>query len=302
MIGGVIEIAEEDRHLSLFRGFLKVSQGGAEIGRVPLADISCVLLSAHQITLTKSLISALLAEKAIIVTCGKNWHPEGMVVPISGHHQSAGILKSQVGLAPAKQKKLWQQLVKCKISNQARILDRCHGDQQIVQQLTQLVKTVKAGDSNNVEAQAARLYWTALMGPDFRRDRYQLGRNAALNYGYAIIRAATARAVISAGLTPAWGLHHQNQNNPFALVDDLMEPFRPLVDWQIHQLGPDLTEITPAIKKQLVKLLQLDLPGEKGYSPLINCLQILAVSLVGCVQDMRNSLRLPGFPEADDLF
>jgi CRISPR-associated protein Cas1 len=302
MIGGVVEIAEDGRHLSLFRGFLKVSEGATELGRVPLDDITALVLSAHQISLSKNIMSALLERKVIIVTTGKNWHPLGLTLPLEAHYGHAGILRDQIALSEARRKRLWQQLVRSKIDNQKYILECAGADSDKVQELGILIKRVRSGDPDNIEAQAARQYWPALMGKDFRRDRTLDGANAFLNYGYTILRAATARAVVAAGLHPALGLHHKSQVNAFALVDDLMEPFRPVVDGKVAKMLPYAEGLTPEHKRALVSLLQLDLLTEKGASPLVNCLHQLARSVVSCLTDKAQSLQLPQFRQSGRLF
>lgn len=302
MIGGVVEIAEDGRHLSLFRGFLKVSEGTTELGRVPLDDITALILSAHQISLSKNIMTALLERKVIIVTTGKNWHPLGLTLPLDAHYAYAGILRDQIGVSEARRKRLWQHLVRAKIENQKYILERFGTNRDKAQELAALVKRVKSGDPDNIEAQAARHYWPALMGTDFRRDRNLGGQNGFLNYGYTVLRAATARAVVAAGLNPALGLHHKSQVNAFALVDDLMEPFRPLVDGKVARFEGGEDELTPAHKRALVGLLQLDLLTDKGASPLVNCLHQLARSLVVCLSDKNATLQVAQLRLSDSLF
>lgn len=303
MIGGVVEIAEDGRHLSLFRGFLKVSAGDVELGRVPLADITALVLSAHQISLSKNIMTALLERKVAIITTGANWHPLGITLPLEAHYGHAGILRDQIALSPARHKKMWQQLVRSKIAHQQYILARMRGNARKEQELATLIKRVRSGDPDNIEAQAARQYWPALMGQDFRRDRDLAGVNACLNYGYTILRAATARAVVAAGLHPALGLHHKSQVNAFALVDDLMEPFRPLVDGIVVQFDRDsLDVLTPEHKRALVAVLQFDLLTDKGASPLVNCLHSLARSLVVCLTEKDAELQIPQLRQSDSLF
>jgi len=302
MIGGVVEIAEDGRHLSLFRGFLKVSEGATELGRVPLDDITALVLSAHQISLSKNIMTALLERKVIIVTTGKNWHPLGVTLPLEAHYAHAGILRDQIGVSEARRKRLWQHLVRAKIENQKYILERFGTNRDKAQELAALIKRVKSGDPDNIEAQAARHYWPALMGTDFRRDRNLGGQNGFLNYGYTVLRAATARAVVAAGLNPALGLHHKSQVNAFALVDDLMEPFRPIVDGKVARLDGGADGLTPEHKRALVGLLQLDLLTDKGASPLVNCLHQLARSLVICLSDRNATLQLAQLRLSDSLF
>lgn len=281
MIGGIVEVAESGRHLSVHRGFLKVSEGRTELGRVPLDDITALILSGPQITLSKRLMTELAERKAVIVTCGRDWNPLSFTLPFGTHFQAAKILRDQISASAPLRKRLWQKLVRRKIVHQMTVLDHYVPRHPKVAELAVLAKRVKSGDPDNMEAQAARHYWPALMGTGFRRDRTRTEINAYLNYGYMVLRAATARATCGAGLHPALGLHHGSDANAFALVDDLMEPYRPMVDAVVHELAAEdeTIDLDPERKRRLVAVLQQDLLGEKGASPLANCLVRLAQSL-----------------------
>lgn len=282
MIGGIVEIAEDNRRLSVSRGFLVVSDvDGTQLGKVPLDDITGLILSARQCSLSRNIMVELAERKAVAVICGDSYHPVSLLWPFDAHHRGAAILRLQIDATLPLQKRLWQQIVKAKIQAQMNALD----DDLVVANIRPLMGQVKSGDSDNREAQAARLYWPAMMQKDFRRDRFQGGINSLLNYGYAILRAATARAVCGAGLHPALGLHHKTDVNAFALVDDLMEPFRPLVDLYVKDLIEVGAEaVTPESKRKLVSILQHDLLSDRGVSPLINCLSRMAQSLVRCLE------------------
>lgn len=306
MIGGIVEIQAEGRVLTKHRGFLIISDQHREIGRVAYDDITALILSARQITLTRAVIDTLMDHKAIIVTCGADYHPIALTWPFQAHHHMAGSLQHQINASKPLKKKLWQHLIKAKITHQAQTLelkgpnpeqeqysnpntsDYSRGD-KVIQNLLALAKGVKSGDPDNREAQAARQYWPALMGSDFRRRREGDAPNTFLNYGYAILRAATARAVCGAGLHPSLGLYHRSARNSFALIDDLMEPFRPVVDitaltlyrklaTRDHQ-GDQSTSLTPDDKKALAAILQQDMDTPKGVSPVANCLMLLAQSV-----------------------
>jgi CRISP-associated protein Cas1 len=160
--------------------------------------------------------------------------------------------------------------------------------------LTRLTQKVRSGDTSNIEAQAARRYWGLLLGNEFRRDQNGTGLNILLNYGYTVFRAATARSVIAAGLHPTLGLHHLNQGNPMRLVDDLIEPFRPLVDltvWQLIQKGSK--QLTPDTKASQVQTLYQDRGTSLGRTPTIVCMQRLATSLVQVYLRERETIELP---------
>lgn len=303
MIGGIVEIAEEGRHLSLFRGFLKVSDDNAEIGRVPLDTITALLVTARSASISTSLMAALAEQKAVVVTIGSNWHPAALTLPCNTHFRGAGILGQQIALSQPRAKRLWQQVVTEKIANQRAILVWNGSNPDKIRELGILASRVRSGDPDNMEAQAARHYWPALMGTDFRRDTDGGGINGYLNYGYAILRAATARAVVSAGLTPGLGIFHKNQANNFALVDDLMEPYRPLVDDAVKRMAGDgdLPVLGPEQKRNLASLLQFDLRSERGMSPLVNCLHTLAQSFVAAL-DSSSMLDFGKLSAERDLF
>ncbi len=297
MVANIVEINNSDQKISLFRGFLKVSDDDGEKGRVPLDDITALIISAHNGLISKNILVALAERNTPVIICGKNWHPVSISYPVTGHYQGAGILYDQIEASQPLRKRMWQTLIAAKISNQTSILARHWPEHSRITELVNMSKRVKSGDPDNLEAQAARLYWPALMGNDFRRNFTNPDQNILLNYGYTVLRAATARAVCSAGLTPALGIHHRNRNNAFCLVDDLVEPFRPLVDDLVCEIWKEteetLDQLTPEIKKRLVTILTRDLRGEKGASPLVNCLSRLAKSVCDSFQQKENVMILP---------
>jgi len=297
VIGGLVEIAESGRHASVHRGFLKVSEDGRELGRVPLDDITALILSGPQITLSKTLLVELAERKAIVVTCGKNWHPVSLTLPFGTHYETAGVLHDQIEASEPLRKRLWQRIVQNKIANQKTALGHHASESTAMAELEVIRKRVKSGDPNNMEAQAARHYWPALMGKDFRRDRDAEGSNAFLNYGYTVLRAATARAVCASGLHPAIGLHHGSRVNAFALVDDLMEPFRPMVDLIAKELLETSKSVGVLEKRALAAVLQADMESENGLSPLNNCLVRLAQSLTASLAVRKPDLAIASIRE-----
>jgi len=294
MIGRIVEIADDRRHLFVSRGFLVVKETeGArqELGQVPLDDIAAVIANAHGLSYTNNLLVALAERGAPFVLCAANHNVAGMLWPADGNHRQAKRFDAQLAATRPTHKRLWADIVRGKLQQQAAALEAAGAP---VAPLAALVGKVRAGDPGNVEAQGARRYWTLLFGDDFRRDQNGGGLNALLNYGYTVLRAATARAVVAAGLHPTLSLHHANEGNPMRLVDDLMEPFRPLVDlrvWQLRQSGE--TAMTPAIKRALVRTLYDDMQSRAGATPVMVCLQRLAVSLAQVYLGERNTLELP---------
>ena len=252
MLNRVLEIAEENRYLSLKRGFIVIQQGNEELGSVPLDDIAVLLLSAQGVTLTKNVINALSEKGCITIFCGTNYIPLSMVLPIASHTYFTKIIKNQINATEPFKKRVWQQIVIQKIKNQSLSLG--YTKKPEAEKLKMIADTVKSGDTDNREAYAAKLYWKALFGESFIRDKNGDGINAFLNYGYAIMRAGMARAICAHGLLPALGIHHDNNLNQFCLADDFFEIYRPLVDNLVYKLWEnEERELTPQNKKILVE-------------------------------------------------
>ncbi|MFZ2300699.1 MAG: type II CRISPR-associated endonuclease Cas1 [Gallionella sp.] len=294
MIGRIVEVADDRRHLFLSRGFLVVQDTEGErkeLGQVPLDDVVAVIANAHGLSYTNNLLVALAERCAPFVLCAANHNAVGMVLPIEGNYQQAKRFDAQIAANQPLMKRLWAEIVKSKLQQQAAALEAAGAP---FVPLSALVRKVRAGDPDNFEAQGARRYWGLLFGDEFRRDQQGTGLNAMLNYGYTILRAATARAVVAAGLHPTLGLHHSNEGNAMRLVDDLMEPFRPMIDlkvWQLHKQGED--EITPESKRALVRTLYDDMQTSAGATPVMVCAQKLATSLAQVFMGEKEKLDLP---------
>ena len=294
MIGRIVEVADDRRHLFLSRGFLVVQDTEGErkeLGQVPLDDVAAVIANAHGLSYTNNLLVALAERCAPFVLCAANHNAVGMILPIEGNYQQAKRFDAQIAATQPLVKRLWAEIVKSKLQQQAAALEAT-GAPFIP--LSALVRKVRAGDPDNFEAQGARRYWGLLFGGDFRRDQQAGGLNSMLNYGYTVLRAATARAVVAAGLHPTIGLHHSNEGNAMRLVDDLMEPFRPMIDlkvWQLHKQGEG--QITPDSKRALVRTLYDDMQTSAGATPVMVCTQKLATSLAQVFMGEKNKLDLP---------
>ncbi len=291
MVGRVIEIAQDRRHLALDRGFLVVREEGRDLGRIPLDDIAAVLANAHGLTYSNNLLLALLRHGVSVVLCGPNHAPAAILWPVDGHHAQNARMRAQLDATQPLRKRLWKSLVQAKIRAQAAVLERLGKPDGAFERLE---KQVRSGDPDNIEAQAARRYWPLLFGTAFRRDPNEPGANGLLNYGYAILRSGTARAVMAAGLHPTLGLHHHNRGNAMCLVDDLMEPFRPVVDFAVAGLlagGQD--QVTPDTKRVLAGLLETDLPTPHGTTPLATVLIRLGASLAQAFEAGDGALALP---------
>lgn len=291
MLARILDIAQDRRHIALERGFLVVKSDNQEQGRVALDDIAAVIISGHGITHSSNLLAA-LAERAIpFVLCGNNHHPVGMLWSIEGNYRQSARMDAQLAAGKPTKKRLWQQIVRSKLRMQANVLE-CSGAPSAP--LFRLSEKVRSGDPENIEAQGAKIYWSLLFGTEFRRNRDAPGINSLLNYGYTILRSATARSIMACGLHPGLGLHHSNALNAMRLVDDLMEPFRPLIDLRVHALQKAQQEtLVPTAKKALANVLYCDIPSASGVTPVINSISKLASSLALFYEGDNKSLELP---------
>lgn len=211
---------------------------------IPVEDIGVVLLDHKQITVTHGLLEALLANNAAVITCDSSRMPVGLLLPLSGNTVQSERFQAQIDSSLPLRKQLWQQTVQAKITNQAYVLSTMR--HQTVKNMLAWVDDVKSGDSDNLEGRAAAYYWANMFPafPDFRRGREGEPPNNLLNYGYAILRAVVARALVGSGLLPTLGIHHHNRYNAYCLADDIMEPYRPFVDRLVVELTDEITNNT----------------------------------------------------------
>ena len=294
MIGRVIEVASEGLHLARSRGLMTVSRNGVEDGRIPLDDIGVLLCNARGLTYSNDLMTELAHRGAAVVLCGDNYLPVAWLWPLEGHHVQAMRMRRQMEASLPLRKRLWQTVVKAKIAQQGIVLELLG---VLGGRLDDLIPRVKSGDPDNVEAQAARRYWPQIFGPSFRRDRFGPMPNPLLNYGYTVLRAAAARAIVSAGMHPSLGIHHSNRANSMCLVDDLMEPFRPMVDYTVAGLVFHQREnMSIEVKRDLAAVLVMDLVTERGTTPLQTCLERAAQSLAQSFETGKPALILPERP------
>ncbi|AKH21523.1 type II CRISPR-associated endonuclease Cas1 [Sedimenticola thiotaurini] len=286
-------------YLKLRHGALKVVQDDGEVS-IPLEDIAVLLIDCPQITLSAQLLSACAERQIAVITVGLNHHPNGVLIPYLPHSRALKAMKMQLAMSLPQRKQLWRSIVKQKIRNQALVLQHM-GRTKEGSKLLALIKEVKSGDSGNAEAQASQLYFPALFGGGFTRKQIRF-HNAALNYGYAIIRAALARNLVCYGFIAAFGLHHRNEQNSFNLADDLIEPFRPLLDAYLLKHFPheEDDQLLPSHKSTLVNILNQDIPmidvdGVMTRSTVLNATESMVVSLTQRLHDGGHKLHLPLF-------
>lgn len=276
-MGRIIEITNPGRSVHKERGFLAVREGGQTLGRVPLDEIDTVIAASQGIYWSGNCLAALAERSIPVVFVGKNFAPIAHILPLAAHHNQGEIMKAQADSKKPLRKRLWADIVRRKISAQQASLNLYSLNST---RLTRLKSEVTSGDPDNREAAAAQFYWRTLFGTEFSRDRVSPGTNIALNYGYAILRAATARAIVAAGLNPSLSVHHVSGGDALRLADDLMEPFRPAIDIAVKdmQLGAE-DELTPVLKTELATITQVDYATENGRTPLSQVLVRLAQSL-----------------------
>ncbi|MBN1589085.1 MAG: type II CRISPR-associated endonuclease Cas1 [Pirellulales bacterium] len=228
MINRILDFSVAPARLRVRHRQLLIQRDDEPEQTVPLAELAVVLVAHPQVTYSQAVLSGLASSGGTFVACDRQNLPVGMFLPLVGHFAQAQRFAAQARLSLPTRKRLWRQLVRAKIKAQAETLEELHGTDH---GLEKLVPLVRSGDPANVEARAARRYWSRLfVDVDFRRHRENEDQNLLLNYGYAVLRAIVARAICGAGLHPSLGLHHHNRSNAFCLADDLMEPFRPTVD------------------------------------------------------------------------
>jgi len=276
----IIEIAETSAFLSLENHLLKIRLPAGAPVTVPVKEVQCLILANPALTVTGSLLAALAAEGCMVLISGPDRLPAAMQLPLEGNYIQTQRFQAQIDAPKPLSKRLWQIIVREKILNQADLLRELHGDDF---GLSLLAKQVRSGDPDNLEGRAAVIYWKNLFGDPFQRDRAQGDNNLLLNYGYAVLRAMTARACCAAGLHPTIGLHHHNQYDPFCLADDLMEPFRPAVDRIVYDLNRTNcpVELGKDQRRALIQgLLDTRLPSPKGRCLIPDLLHTYAGQIV----------------------
>ena len=274
-----------------------IIQKGEEGNSVPIEDIGVLLLESYQVTLTQPVLSSLMENNAVVITCDSTHHPSGIMLPVSGNSIHSAILRAQLKASMPFRKQLWVQTVKAKLLNQAAHLESFGED---ATPLKRWAKQVRSGDSTNLEGRGAQFYWDKYLPHEFGFARKPEGTqpNVLLNYCYAILRAAVARALVSSGLHPTLGIHHRNEYNAFCLADDVMEPYRPYVDALVRAIvvgGENVSELTPAVKKKLLSILTADVTIEGETKPLYVGLSTTTKSLADCYAKKRRVLKYPRF-------
>lgn len=266
-----------------------------ETKNTPIEDIGLLILDNKQITITQASLAKLLANNSAVITCDDTHHPTGMMLSLDGNSLQSQKFQAQVDASVPLKKQLWQQTVIAKIENQAALLQWRKEEHKL---LLTYAAGVKSGDSENHEAKAAAYYWKRVFPAslEFRRERYGPPPNNLLNYGYAILRALVARGLVASGLLPTLGIHHRNQYNSYCLADDIMEPYRPFVDYTVYQIirsNGNYLDMTPSMKKSLLEIPTMDVRIDDQKSPLMNAVQRTTASLAKCFEGKTRKILYP---------
>lgn len=270
---------------------------------IPIEDLGYVVLEDPQITITNGLLRKLIQNKTAVISCDSQHLPCSLLQPLVGHSEQTERMRHQLNASIPLKKNLWQQTVTAKIENQANHF-LARGKNAL--RLKRYAKAVKSGDLGNQEALAAAFYFQNLFDIDgFSRNQKGVPPNNLLNYGYAILRAVTARALVSSGLLPSLGIFHHNKYNAFCLADDIMEPYRPFVDTVVYDMvasGGQLADLNKSIKSELLLIPAMDVIIDGKQSPLMNAMSRTTASLFECFEGSRRKILYPDFKPSLETF
>lgn len=263
---------------------------------IPIEDIGIIVLENQQITITNGLLQKLTENKSSVISCNGKHLPTALLLPTHGHTELTERVRYQINASKPLKKNLWAQTVSAKIQNQAAHLKERGID---AVRLEYLARNVQSGDSGNHEAQAAAVYWQSLFDiEDFNREQHGIPPNNLLNYGYAILRAIIARAIVSSGMLTVLGIWHRNKYNPFCLADDLMEPYRPYVDLIVAHIvenEDDYSELNTVLKSELLGIAAMDVFIDGSRSPLMVAASRTTSSLFDCFVGVSRKIIYPEY-------
>ena len=282
-------------YLSKKQNQLSVELEDKTIKTVPVEDIGMVILDHYQIKITQVALQALVGNNTAVLVNDASHLPMGLMLPMASHSTYTEKLRFQINASQPLKKNLWQQTIKKKILNQATLLRRLDVD---TERMIYWASQVKSGDPDNYEGRAAAWYWKTIFDFEFKRGRFGEPPNNLLNYGYALLRAVVARSLVASGMLPALGIHHRNKYDAYCLADDIMEPYRPYVDWKVLTLielnGFD-GELTTTVKRQLLEIPVIDILINDNNSPLMIGIQQTTASLMQCFEGESRKITYPDF-------
>lgn len=282
-------------YLSLQNSQLVITNTEKEVRTVPIEDIGVLVLEHQQITITRGVMAALIQNNAAVITCDQSHMPIGLHLPLDGGHTQTERFRYQLAASLPLKKQLWQQTVSAKIWNQARVLEKIGFE---VDNMYRWSREVRSGDPENLEGRAAAFYWQSIFSHKFQFYRNRGGDppNNLLNYGYAVLRAVVARALVSSGLLPTLGIFHRNKYNAYCLADDIMEPYRPFVDWVVYRIvdeGLAYQELDTTLKLRLLQIPQVNVYFDDMTSPLLVGVSRTTASLARCFEGSARKITYP---------
>ena len=290
-----IVYVSEAEELKLYLDNLKVVKGEQEV-LIPLSDIHTIVVDNSRTVVTGKLMNKLAEYHILLIICDDNHHPNVFSLGLYSHYRVYGVLYNQIKWDPSIKEKMWQKIVRIKINNQASVLEFLEKDRSVIQRLRNMADNVTLGDYDNREGHAAKLYFDELFGAFFRRQRGAVDSyNAALNYGYIVLRACVARTVVAYGLHPAFGIGHRNQFNAFNLVDDCMEVFRPIIDIWVATTVEEEDYLTLEMKQQLISRLSSKVRIGGQNQTVLNAIDLFVQSFIKSMNE--NDTRLLVYPE-----
>ncbi len=288
-IGNPAYLKLKDEQMYILEPFTKEMKG-----KVPVEDLGLLMLDHFQITISHQLIQKMMGNNVVMISCDAQHLPHGIMLPLYGHTEHSDRVKDQLDASEPLKKQLWKQTVECKIENQKEVLKRLGNYHE---PMMDYQNNVKSGDITNMEGIAAQHYWKYLISSNFLRQRFGDSPNQFFNFGYAVLRSIVARAIVATGLLPVLGIFHKNKYNPYCLVDDLMEPFRPFVDILVMQwleANKEAEGLTKEFKAHILQIATMDVRIDGKIRPLLVAVKTTASSLYKCYTGEK---RLIAYPE-----
>jgi CRISP-associated protein Cas1 len=290
----VLDISETAAHLSMRHEQLVIRPDGLPEASLPLKELAVLVLSHHAVTCSLAALEGIMRHGGSVIVCDDSHLPCGLMLPLAINGEQTRRIRAQVAVDRPTAKRLWKQIIQWKIRAQAATLVEHHGKDL---GLFALADNVRSGDPENVEGHASQRYWMSLFDdPAFRRRRDANDQNRLLNYGYAVLRAAVGRAICASGLHPSLGIHHQGRNNPWCLADDLMEPYRPLIDSEVCRIVGELGGDVPldkSIKPRLIAVLHARTTHAGEYRTILDWIGRTAASLATVYLGQNRDLFFP---------
>jgi CRISPR-associated protein Cas1 len=264
-------------------------------GKIAVEDLGLLMLDHFQITVSHQLIQRMMGNNVVIISCDAHHLPHGIMLPLYGHSEHSNRVKDQIEASEPLKKQLWKQTVECKITNQIAVLEKLGN---FSEPMHEYLKNVKSGDSTNMEGIAAQHYWKYLISSDFLRERFGDSPNQFFNFGYSVLRSIVARAIVETGLLPVLGIFHKNKYNPYCLADDLMEPYRPFVDFLVMQwleTNPETEDLNKEFKAHILQIATIDVKIDGQKRPLLISVKTTASSLYKCYTGEKRQISYPEF-------